>query len=70
MKNERENMRELNINLRPDENLYMSTYEDGEVEYVVSTPEDNEREETRLKNLKVKFTTEIVNHLVKHIDYK
>jgi|TARA_B110000914_G_C15147108_1_gene302162 hypothetical protein len=63
-------MRELNINLRPDENLYMTTYEDGEVEYIPSTPEDNEREETRLKNIKVKFTTEIVNHLVKHIDYK
>lgn len=63
-------MRELNINLRPDENLYVTTYEDGEVEYIPSTPEDNEREETRLKNIKVKFTTEIVNHLVKHIDYK
>ena len=63
-------MRELNINLRPDENLYMTTYEDGEVEYIPSTPEDNEREETRLKNIKVKFTTEIVNHLVKYIDYK
>jgi hypothetical protein len=63
-------MRELNINLRPSENLYVTTYEDGEVEYIPSTPEDNEREETRLKNIKVKFTTEIVNHLVKHIDYK
>ena len=71
-------MRELNINLKSNENLYKTTYhshsfltsKDDEVEYVVSTPEDNEREETRLKNLKVKFTTEIVNHLVKHIDYK
>ena len=63
-------MRELNINLKSKENLYKTTYEDGEVEYIPSTPEDNEREETRLKNIKVKFTTEIVNHLVKHIDYK
>jgi hypothetical protein len=63
-------MRELNINLRPDENLYMTTYEDGEVEYIPSTPEDNEREETRLKNLGVKFTTEIRNDLIKYIDYK
>ena len=31
-------MRELNINLRPDENLYMTTYEDGEVEYIPCTP--------------------------------
>ena len=62
-------MRELNINLRPDENLYMTTYEDGEVEYIPSTPEDNEREETRLRNLGVKFTTEIRNDLVREFDY-
>ena len=60
-------MRELNINLRPDENLYVTTYEDGEVEYIPSTPEDNEREETRLKNLGVKFTTEIRNDLIKYM---
>ena len=62
-------MRELNINLRPDENLYVTTYEDGEVEYIPSTPEDNEREETRLRNLGVKFTTEIRNDLVREFDY-
>ena len=63
-------MRELNINLRPDENLYVTTYEDGEVEYIPSTPEDNEKEEKRLRNLGVKFTTEIRNDLIKYIDYK
>ena len=63
-------MRELNINLRPDENLYVTTYEDGEVEYIPSTPEDKEREETRLRNLGVNFTTEIRNDLIKYIDYK
>ena len=44
-------MKALNINLRPNENLYMTTYEDGEVEYIPSTPEDNEKEEIRLRNL-------------------
>ena len=63
-------MREKNINLRPDENLYMTTYEDGEVEYIPSTPEDQEKEEKRLRNLGVKFTTEIRNDLIKYIDYK
>ena len=28
----------------------MTTYEDNEVEYVVCTPEDNEKEEKRLRN--------------------
>jgi len=62
-------MREKNINLRPDENLYVTTYEDGEVEYIPSTPEDQEKEEKRLRNLGVKFTTEIRNDLVKYMDY-
>ena len=62
-------MRELNINLRPNENLYMTTYEDGEVEYIPSTPEDNEKEEMRLRSLGVKFTTEIRNDLVREFDY-
>ena len=62
-------MCELNINLRPNENLYVTTYEDGEVEYIPSTPEDNEKEEMRLRNLGVKFTTEIRNDLIKCIDY-
>ena len=62
-------MRELNINLRPNENLYMTTYEDGEVEYIPSTPEDNEKEEKRLRSLGVKFTTEIRNDLIKEFDY-
>jgi hypothetical protein len=62
-------MREKNINLRPDENLYVTTYEDGEVEYIPSTPEDQEKEEKRLRNLGVKFTTEIRNDLVKLMDY-
>ena len=34
-------MKSLNINLRPNENLYVTTYEDGNVEYIPSTPEDN-----------------------------
>ena len=47
----------------------MTTYEDGEVEYIPSTPEDNEKEEMRLRNLGVKFTTEIRNDLVKEFDF-
>ena len=62
-------MKTLNINLRPNENLYVTTYEDGNVEYIPSTPEDNEKEEMRLKNLGVKFTTEIRNDLVKEFDF-
>ena len=62
-------MKSLNINLRPNENLYVTTYEDGNVEYIPSTPEDNEKEEMRLKNLGVKFTTEIRNDLVKEFDF-
>ena len=62
-------MRELNINLKSKENLYMTTYENGDIEYIPSTPEDNEREETRLRNLGVKFTIEIRNDLVREFDY-
>ena len=62
-------MKTLNINLRPNENLYVTTYEDGNVEYIPSTPEDNEKEEMRLRNLGVKFTTEIRNDLVREFDY-
>jgi len=62
-------MKTLNINLRPNENLYVTTYEDGNVEYIPSTPEDNEKEEMRLRNLGVKFTTEIRNDLVKEFDF-
>ena len=61
-------MKTLNINLKSNENLYMTTYEDGNVEYIPSTPEDNEKEEMRLRNLGVKFTTEIRNDLVKEFD--
>lgn len=63
-------MREKNLNLKANENLYVTTYENGEVEYIPSTPEDNEKEEKRLRNLGVKFTTEIRNDLIKYIDYK
>ncbi len=62
-------MKTLNINLRPNENLYVTTYEDGNVEYIPSTPEDNEKEEMRLRNLGVKFTTEIRNDLVREFDF-
>ena len=62
-------MKHLNINLKSNENLYVTTYEDGNVEYIPSTPEDNEKEEIRLRNLGVKFTTEIRNDLVKVFDY-
>ena len=62
-------MKSLNINLKPNENLYVTTYEDGNVEYIPSTPEDNEKEEMRLRNLGVKFTTEIRNDLVKEFDF-
>ena len=54
-------MRKLNINLRPSENLYVTTYEDGEVEYIPCTPDEHEKEEKRLRNLGVKFTTEMRN---------
>ena len=63
-------MREKNLNLKANENLYVTTYENGEVEYIPSTPEDNEKEEKRLRNLGVEFTTEIRNDLIKYIDYK
>jgi hypothetical protein len=49
------------------ENLYKTTYEDKEVEYCLCTPLEKETEEKRLKNLGVKFTTKIVNHLKKNI---
>ena len=62
-------MKSLNINLRPNENLYVTTYEDGNVEYIPSTPEDNEKEEKRLRSLGVKFTTEIRTELVKEFDF-
>ena len=62
-------MKEKNINLKSNENLYMTTYEDDEVEYVVSTPKDHEKEMKRLRNLGVKFTTEIRNDLIKEFDY-
>ena len=62
-------MKTLNINLKSNENQYMTTYEDGNVEYIPSTPEDNEKEEMRLRNLRVKFTTEIRNDLVKEFDF-
>ena len=62
-------MKTLNINLKSNENLYVTTYEDGNVEYIPSTPEDNEKEEMRLRNLAVKFTTEIRNDLIQCIDY-
>jgi hypothetical protein len=62
-------MKEKNINLRPNENLYMTTYENGDIEYIPSTPEDNEKEEKRLRSRGVKFTTEIRNDLVKEFDY-
>ena len=62
-------MKTLNINLKSNENLYMTTYEDGNVEYIPSTPEDNEKEEMRLRNRGVKFTTEIRNDLVKEFDF-
>ena len=62
-------MKEKNINLKSNENLYMTTYEDGTVEYIPSTPEDNEKEEKRLRSLGVKFTTEIRNDLIKEFNY-
>ena len=63
-------MKEKNLYLKPSENLYVTTYEDGEVEYIPCTPDENEKEEKRLRNLGVKFTTEIRNDLIKYIDYK
>ena len=63
-------MREKNLNLKANENLYVTTYENGEVEYIPCKPDENEKEEKRLRNLGVKFTTEIRNDLIKYIDYK
>tara|TARA_B100001093_G_scaffold269746_1_gene257867 strand:+ start:810 stop:998 length:189 start_codon:yes stop_codon:yes gene_type:complete len=62
-------MKTLNINLKPNENLYVTTYEDGEVEYIPSTPEDKEKEEMRLRSLGVKFTTEIRNDIVQLFNF-
>jgi len=49
-------------------NLYQTTYEDKEVEFSLQTPSEKESEQKRLKNLGVKFTTKIVNHLKKNIN--
>ena len=49
-------------------NLYQTNYEDGEIEYVESTEKEHQEETKRLKNLGVKFTTKIVNHLKKNIN--
>ena len=62
-------MKEKNLYLKPSENLYVTTYEDGEVEYIPCTPDENEKEEKRLRNLGVKFTTEMRNDLIKYMDY-
>ena len=62
-------MKTLNINLRPNENLYVTTYEDGNVDYIPSTPEDHEIEEKRLRSIGVKLTTEIRNDLVREFDF-
>ena len=62
-------MCELNINLKPNESLYVTTYENGEVEYVPDTPEGNRKEVKRLKNLGVKFTNEMRNDLIRCIKY-
>ena len=60
-------MKQKNINLRPNENLYMSVYEDGTVEYIPATPKDHKKEVKRLRNLGVVFATEKRNDLVKWI---
>ena len=49
-------------------NLYKTTYEDGEIEYTEITPSEKKSEQKRLKNLGVKFTVKIVNHLKKNIN--
>ena len=49
-------------------NLYKTTYEDQEIEYVLCTKKEHQEETKRLKNLGVKFTTKIVNHLKKTIN--
>ena len=54
-----------------NKNLYQRTYEedtlnldleDRQVEHMLQTPEENEKENARLKNLGVKFTVKIVEH--------
>jgi hypothetical protein len=49
-------------------NLYQTSYEDGEIEYAEMTSSEKESEQKRLKNLGVKFTVKIVNHLKKNIN--
>jgi hypothetical protein len=58
-------------------NLYKTTYKDPILnfsdtdqytEYTLETVEEKKAEDKRLKNLKVDFTTEIVNHLKKNIN--
>lgn len=51
-----------------NKNLYQTIYEDGEIEFSLQTPLEKESEEKRLKNLGVKFTIKIVNHLKKNIN--
>ena len=54
-----------------NKNLYQRTYEeetlnldleDRQVEHIFQTPEENEKENARLKNLGVKSTVKIVEH--------
>jgi len=49
-------------------NLYKTTYEDGEIEYCETTPSEKQSSDKRLKDLKIDFTTEKVNHLKKNIN--
>ena len=49
-------------------NLYKTIYEDKEVEYSLEKEEERKKEEKRLKNLNVKFTTKKVNYLKKNIN--
>jgi len=53
-----------------NKNLYKTTYEDQEIEYVECTEKEHQEETKRLKNLGVKFTTKIVNHLKKRNNQK
>ena len=61
-------MREKNLNLRPSENLYVTTYEDGEVEYIPCTPDEHEKEEKHKEAKELIEELKKLNNRVKELE--
>tara|TARA_B110000483_G_scaffold83082_1_gene103160 strand:+ start:1010 stop:1171 length:162 start_codon:yes stop_codon:yes gene_type:complete len=49
-------------------NLYKTIYKDQYTEFTLETVEEKKASDKRLKDLKIEFTTEKVNHLKKNIN--